>query len=158
VGQFRSAMSLYFDGISHSRGTTVHHYPQLYRCVVDVSLLSSRNVFAPFCACWPVTTRWSNWECGSLVIARVRTPLFLSLLSFSLSFSWFAPAVRRGLPRPWRTVVYTVRSRVVPTDEYEAGKVSLGVSLLVLSLSHMCVTHVGRPRASGRAYVRAYHR
>ena len=25
---------------------------------------------------------------------------------------------RRGLPRPWRTVVYTVRSRVVRTDEY----------------------------------------
>lgn len=45
---------------------------------------------------------------------------------------------------------------MVPTDEYEAGKVSLGVSLPVLSLSHVCVTHVGRPRAGGRAYVRAY--
>lgn len=45
---------------------------------------------------------------------------------------------------------------MVPTDEYEAGKVSLGVFLLVLSLSHVCVTHVGRPRAGGRVYVRAY--
>lgn len=45
---------------------------------------------------------------------------------------------------------------MVPTDEYEAGKVSLGVSLPVLSLSHVCVTHVGRPRAGGRAYMRAY--
>lgn len=42
---------------------------------------------------------------------------------------------------------------MVPTDEYEAGKVSLGVSLLVLSLSHVCVTHVGK-QAGGPTCVR----